>query len=361
MEEKALHFQPGERFPKEMAIPQYPDLVRTLKDYGIDGVCTATLIDSTHDAEDIRLNYIIDRKWVLRYCKAPEITEEYLRDLSRLVERYRRLNIRCPRFIPDENGVYLHTWNQLNCYLSEYVDLPLADSRKLQNPDRLIREVAESVALFAQTYKNVDLSRTMGMYSLFDLCPFDLPNGIDEKEDNFRHLLETLRNMGENRLAKKLDARHGEVRQKLKAVYQTLPRCVFQGDENFSNVLIDQDEHFAGLIDFNLAGTEVVVNQLANLAGFDYDEKNKVPEGAAKRLDAAIRYFREHAAPMLKVYHATETEKKAMGWYAWIVMIAQWPTLCYFRDSLTGEMQSETLELLSLIAEVPEERLMEGL
>ena len=39
-------------------------------------------------------------------------------------------------------------------------------------------------------------------------------------------------------------------------------------------------------------------------------------------------------------------------------MIAKWPTVCYFRNALgKSEMKAEILELLSLIAELPEERL----
>ena len=348
----------SERFPSELEAPGLPEILAELAAFGLEGETSVRLIDSTHDAADVRLNYVIDKKWVLRFCNAPDMTERRMGDLSRLIGRYRAMGLRCPALIADARGVYLHPWKGLRCYLSEYIDLPLAEEVELLDEERLCLEVGESVARFAERYRDVDLSETMGMYSLFDLSPFDVPNGVDEKQDNFNQLIRLLRGEGEGALADRLEARHGEVRRRLRTVYRALPRCVFQGDENFSNVLVDGEQHFAGLIDFNLAGTEVIVNQLANLAGFDYDEKRLEPIGAQARLAHALRSFQARVTPMLRVYHATEAERQAMAWYAWIVMVAQWPNLCFFRETLSRDaLKEEILELLSLIADLPEERI----
>ena len=360
MPDKPLEaFKPGKLFPAGAVIPHRPDIAAALAEYGIEAIDSITLIDSTHDATDVRLNYIVDKKWVLRYCNAPDMTEKRMNDLFRLIKRYHALGIQCPQFLANKEGKFLHPWRQYQCYLSEYIDLPLASEQSIRDEDGLICEVQASVARFAEAYRNVDLSETMGMYSLFDLSPFDIPNGIDEKEENFNQLIDCLRKEQENELADRLIARHTEIRGKLKAVYRELPRCVFQGDENFTNILIDENQHFAGFIDFNLAGTEVVVNQLANLAGFDYDEEQTAPEGAGKRLAYALQSFQRSMKRMLQIYHPTERELEALAWYAWIVMIAQWPTVCYFLDALgNSELRAEILELLSLIASLPEERIL---
>ena len=351
--------KPSERFPKEMEIPKRADILIELAKFGKKGANTIELIDSTHDAADVRLNYIIDKKWVLRFCNAPDMTERRMGDLSRLTQRYQAMGIKCPQFIADDNGKYLHPWKQFICYLSEYVDLPLAGNIELKDEDQLKCQVSESVALFAETYRDVDLSETMGMYSLFELSPFDIPNGMDEKQDNFNQLIRLLRSEEENDLANRLEIRHTDIRRKHQAIYRELPRCVFQADENCSNVLIDDAQHFVGFIDFNLAGTEVIVNQLVNLAGFDYDEKQTDPEGAEARLEFAIRYFQNHISRMLRVYHATEKEQQALIWYAWIAMVAQWPNFCFFKKAINdGILKKEICDLLSLIADLPEERLL---
>lgn len=359
MTEKRYILETNENFPKEVKAPEAGNILAELAKFGIAGGDAIKLMDSTREADDIRLNYIIDKKWVLRFCNAPDMTEKRMRELGRLVERYRAMGYRCPAFVPDSGGAYLHPWNGLWCYLSEYIDLPLAREREedYSGSDVLMGQVNEAVARFAQRYRNVDLSDTMGMYSLFDLNPYDALVGKDEKQDNFDGLMEALRGVGEEALAQRLEARHRDVRQKLRAAYRDLPRCVFQGDENLSNVLVDEGGNFAGFIDFNLAGTEVIVNQLANLAGFEYGDE-EAPVGAEVRLELALRGYQDRIRPMLRVYHATEQELRALIWYAWIVMVAQWPTASFFewaikRDSLKGEI----CELLSLIADLPEERL----
>lgn|GEM_PF-116313 len=353
-------FTPNENYPKSAPVPQRGDILPVLALFGINSANEIKLIDSTHDAADIRLNYVIDKKWVLRFCNPSSMSEKRISELNRLISRYIDFGLICPRFIADGAGKHLLPWENLVCYLSEYVDLELASDLKLEPEaeDALLREVQRSVAAFAKKYKNIDLSETFGMYSLFDLSPFDIPEGIDEKQQNFNKLIELLQSENENALADKLVKRHEAVRGELTAVYKALPRCVFQGDENFSNLLVDENGHFAGFIDFNLAGTEVIVNQLANLASPDYEESGKEPIGARMRLDNAVKAYRENMAQMLEHYEASEAEKRAAALYAWIVFIAQWPIFCYFRWAMKGELRSEILELLDLIADLPEERLM---
>ncbi len=352
-------FTPNENYPKAVPVPQREDILSLLACYGVNDATEMKLIDSTHDESDIRLNYIIDKKWVMRFCNPSSMSEKRIGELNRLISRYIDFGLICPRFIADGEGNYLHPWENLVCYLSEYIDLPLASDLQLELEagDALFCEVRSSVAAFANKYKNADLSENFGMYSLFDLSPFDIPEGIDEKQQNFNKLIELLQSENENALADKLINRHVAVRAELKAIYKALPRCVFQGDENFSNLLVDENGHFAGFIDFNLAGTEVTVNQLANLASPDFEESEKEPIGARARLDHAVKGFRESMAQMLEHYEASDSEKHATALYAWIAFISQWPIFCYFRWALKGELRSEILELLDLIAELPVEEL----
>lgn len=344
--------KPGKHFPERMTPPSREDVLSKLAEYGFASQGEVRLIDTSHDADDIRLNYIIDNKWVLRYCNAPDMTETRLRELNRLIGRYVDFGLRCPAFLTDKTGKFFHQWHELTCYLSEYVDLPTAEDLPMVEKETLWREVLDSVAGFAERYRNVDLSDTMGMYSLFDLAPFDKPIGIDEKQQNFNSLCDALHKMDETSLARRLEAKHTQVREKLRAVYRELPRCVFQADENMSNVLIDEEHHMAGWIDFNLAGTEVIVNQFANLGG-GFDALVKKPIGAKKRLDDARESYRRYQERMLMLYHASELEKQAMEWYSWIALVAGWPQVCFFLDGLKNNMRSEILELLALLAELP--------
>ena len=46
----------------------------------------------------------------------------------------------------------------------------------------------------------------------------------------------------------------------LQTVYSLLPTSCFQADLNNSNILLDENNHFVGLIDFNLCGKEPILN-----------------------------------------------------------------------------------------------------
>ncbi len=353
MKSQKTPLMPGKYFPADMRIPEQSDILSELSKFGYTGRDDIRLIDTSHSADDIRLNYIIDKRWVFRLCNAPEMTGQRLTELNRLIERYISFGLRCPRFLADREGRFFHEWNGLIAYLQEYIDLPTADEVQLeaQEEERLWQEVLDSVAGFAEAYRNVDLSQTMGMYSLFDLSPYDIPVGKDEKQQNFDNLCETLQKLGETALAERLTARHRLIRDKIRSVYQTLPRCVFQADENWSNVLVDENKHLAGFIDFNMAGTEVIVNQFANLGG-GFREEVPEPIGAGTRMAYAMENYRKYQERLLRIYHASEQEKQAIRWYSWIALAAGWPQVCFFLEGLKSEsLRNEILELLALLAD----------
>ncbi len=342
--------------------PAWEELLSLLSLYGVEAAENVGLMDTSHDEQDIRWNYIIDRKYVLRLTNAPEMTEERFADLNRLIGRYGEFGLRCPAFIQGTDGLFFHSWGQLQVYLSEYIDLPVAEDVELTEAEKnaLRREVVLSIARFMERYKGVDLIPTMGMYSLFDLCPYDVPVGIDEKQQNLNNVCAALEKAGERALAQKLAAKNEEVRARLLKVYRSLPRCVTQGDENFSNVLLNEAHGLAGLIDFNLSGTDVCVNLIANNADFELDIMDDKPlDDPFAALEAALVSYRRNASMLLAVYHATDTERAALSDYAWIALAAQYPYACAFVDRLEKDAaRSSTLALLWEIAELDMDRLV---
>ena len=339
----------------------WEELLALLALYGVEDAAEAGLMDTSHDGQDVRWNYILDKKYVLRLTNAPEMTEARLDDLNRLIARYNAFGLRCPAFLRGKDGRFFHSWGRLTVYLSEYVDLPVAGETDLTEAeqDALREEVVLSLARFMARYRDVDLIPTMGMYSLFDLCPYDVALGVDEKQQNMDTVCTALRKWGAESLAQKLAARNGEVRGRLLQIFRSLPCCVTQGDENFTNVLLDDAHHMAGLIDFNLAGTDVCVNLIANNADFNLDVMNDQPwSDPAAVLEKALASYRKNAAMLLAVYPASQAERAALADYAWIALASQWPYACAFTDRLEKEAcRASTLALLSLIAELDMDRL----
>ena len=345
---------------KALPHPTWDDLLSLLARCGVDGMEEASLIDTSFDEQDIRWNYIIDKKYVLRLTNAPGMTEARLRAMDRLIARYADFGLRCPAFLPGTDGLFFHGWGTLKAYLSEYVDLPTADEAELspEEKDALRTDVVLSLAGFLERYKGVDLIPTMSMYSLFDLCPYDEAMGMDEKQENLNNLCAALREVGEDALARELAAKNEAVRARLLSVYRDLPRCVTQGDEGFTNVLLTGDRHLAGLIDFNLAGTDVCVNLIANNAVLDLDSLGSEPFDPAQALETLLSGYRKNAARMLEIYHATEAERAALRDYAWIALAAQYPNASACEKRLKKETtKPSTLALLREIAALNMNRL----
>ena len=155
------------------------------------------------------------------------------------------------------------------------------------------------------------------------------------------------------------------LREKLKAVHWKLPRCVFQGDENFSNVCLDETGHIVGLFDFNMAGTDVIANYLANvifLGRVNYvdDPALFAAESAQALYDRVAASFAEGLALVREHYAFTQEEEMACRMYAGIVLISGWVFVSAYRHHLEKpETSGKAAALLSLLAEKLEEQFLQ--
>ena len=340
------------------AMPTQEDIREILSLYGIVSFLSCRKIDSSRGEDDIRWNYVIDNKYVLRINSCDVMTEDRLGEINALAGRYMEAGIQCPKYIASRSGAFLVRWAELYCYLSEYLDYELASEKDLRDEDKLDKEIQDFTAAFARKNRNIGLSEIMSMYSLFELCPYDQKAGIDEKQENLNALIEVLEELDCAELGRSLSDRNEAIRQELKGFYRQLPRCVFQGDENSTNVLIDEEEHFVGLIDFNMSGTEVIVNYLANNAGFCVKEKDLEVNEPENALTNAISHYRANMQRLLALYGAEETERRAAALYAYIILISSWPNVCCYRYGLAQkELTEKTRRLLERISELDVGRL----
>lgn len=208
----------------------YGTVRELLRLFGADSVQTVEFTDSSHGDSDIRHNYLIDRKYVLRINSAPVMTDGRLEELNRLIERYREFGMHAPKFLKAKDGRFIVERDGNICYLSEYLDETVADDVKDGCLEELRTQRRIFIARFAEKYRNVDLTETVSMYSIFDLSPYDKLDGleIDEKQDNFNHLTADLQKAGEYALAERLAQENESIRRELRMFYKELPRCVFQ-------------------------------------------------------------------------------------------------------------------------------------
>ena len=327
---------------------QYNQVLDLLQLFNIHSAESIEYVDSSQGEDDIRHNYIIDKKYVLRLNSAKVMTEERLTELNTLIDRYRSFGMKAPLFLKAENGSFVVEQDGKNCYLSEYLDLPLAEDVKFRCREDLIRQRLVFISRFAQTFKNVDLVETVSMFSIFDLAPYDKLSGldIDEKQENLNQLVADLTQAGYVELAQKVNAKNEELRRQLKPIYKELPRCVFQGDENFSNLCVDENDQIVGLFDFNMSGTEVIPNYLANnafMGHFCYEDEILDKHTPEEVLQILLGAFLRSTVLIREHYSFTEQEFSAYLLYGKIAMISAYWNASTFGEYLKQEKYKDKI------------------
>ena len=333
---------------------QYNQVLDLLRQFDIHSVEKIEFVDSSQGDNDVRHNYLIDKKYVLRINSAKVMTDKRLAELNTLIERYRSFGMKAPLFLKAKSGNFVIEQDRKYCYLSEYLDYPLADDVKHRCREDLRRQRVTFVAKFAEAFKNVDLIETVSMYSIFDLAPYDKLSdlNIDEKQENLEQLVTDLKQAGYEELAKKLNAKNEEIRSQLRPIYKDLPRCVFQGDENFSNLCVDEHDQIIGLFDFNMSGTEVNANYLANngFGNFFYEEEIVDKHTPNEILQMLLDAYHRSTDLICQHYSFTELEFFAYRLYSKIAMFsAYWNTSAFAEYLQQEKYKDKTAKIIELI------------
>ena len=307
--------------------------------------------DTSHSEEDKRLNYILDEKYVLKVNSTIAMWEARLQEIRRLISRYQSIGVYCPDLIPALDGklsyVLQKDGREYTCFVEEYaVYAVLGWGRE---HDR--KEVIEHLGRLAAKYTGVDLSETKSMWSIIDLAPLDVE--VDEKQENANTLVNALQKYGYADLAKQVEALNKFLRKKIEDVFDELPRCVYQGDLNSTNELY-QDGHFAGLIDFNMAGTDVNINVFLNETNWFPEEEEFNKLSVAELISKQNEEQADSMAVILRHYTLTNVEKYAFPYYKRIVDLFQYPNVCSMVEWLKSDSRrGKCVEFIKAMVEKP--------
>lgn len=306
--------------------------------FGLSVQSITEFYDTSHSDDDKRLNYILDNKYVLKINSIGAMWETRLQEIHRLIERYRSIDIYCPDLIPTLGGMLSYTWHKhgkdYTCFVEEYAIYPVIG----WGTERNRKEVIEHLGILASKYTDVDLSETKSMWSIIDLAPLDV--NIDEKQENTNTLIDALSKNGYKDLALKVETFNTMLRQKIMPVFDKLPRCVYQGDLNSTNEL-HKDGHFIGLIDFNMAGTDVNINVFLNETNW-FPEEAEFDSLTVEEILARQDFEQtENLAVILSNYTLNNDEKYAFPYYKRIVNMFQYPDVCLMVEWLGNEARKE--------------------
>lgn len=199
---------------------------------------------------------------------------------SRLQEEYNRLGIYCPRTIPNLHGELSHklTVDERDHYVYAEEFAPY-DTVETIGYDKCKDDAGRVFYLD-------DMLRATGRVASahFDFCdfasaycllePFCPPDTTDEATECVEKFCEFVKNELPEHYSRagRLRELFFENQAAVRRLYPTLPVSCFQADLNYSNILIDNGK-FKGVIDFNLAGREPVLNYVTRLA-INYSTEN---------------------------------------------------------------------------------------
>lgn len=286
-------------------------------------------LDLCRGEDDFRKVYIADdgkRKLVIKYMSNSFSDRRRIEGWLRLMDAYRAAGVYCPAVCPARDGEVIHCETQDGreycVYAEEYAAYETAEH---------IGEEECRGADGNYTY-TPDVMRTLGKIAAarFDfldwpsayclLEPFSPPDETDEGTEcalGFRdYVKENLpHHLPRTEALLELFFRNQAA---LKKIYHTLPTSCFQGDLNESNILLDKNRQFAGLIDFNLCGREPVLNYTVREALWAVYDRCLFGENDARLCyydrtldDIRIRSFLRNMAYVQEYYTFSDAEREA--------------------------------------------------
>ena len=167
------------------------------------------------------------------------------------------------------------------------------------------------------------------------------------KQENLNNLIYYLKRKGYRELTDRINEFNNSRRERIIKVYKKLPRCSIQGDLNWSNILVDNG-HFTGLIDFNMAGTEVNVNEFICETNYFLDETEFNNMSAAELYEYVIKIQDERLSLILENYQLNELEKSVIEDYRSISLISRFPNICFYKWAFkaNAEKAEQFIELI---------------
>ena len=151
------------------------------------------------------------------------------------------------------------------------------------------------------------------------------PFGSNEATDEITQCVETFDSLVKEKASnyilrwEKIHSMFEENKKQLMEIYYKLPSSVFQSDHFADNLLLDENGHFKGVIDYNLAGTDTAINVFLYtvLFGCHYDTpqtdcSDMLPEYNRVVQDLVIQNILNSLKYLRKFYTFNEDEVRAV-------------------------------------------------
>ncbi len=253
-------------------------------------------IDTSRGDADFRVTVLVDTasggKYVVKLADNDFTFPEKIAGWQRTVEEYRKLGYYCPRIFRDRSGSFpvvgFHG-HKCAAYVEEFAPYAPAEERFSEdfgeNMELYRRYKADIWRMTARIAAlHLDYTEYPSAFCLFEtFCPSDKTDEVLENALAWKEYADTLPEAFRDQ-TDRIWRLWTDNRAKLEPVYKQLPTSVFQADLNASNILLDEEEHFVGIYDFNLCGREVFLNYLMR--------ENSGVDGICEALKTASEVYR---------------------------------------------------------------------
>lgn len=326
--------------------------------------------NTSHGNLDERLNLFVEfdnsYKLAIKVCSNPFTSKERIIGWKSLMEEYLQLGIYCPQIIKNVNGniskTILGDGKEFIIYAEEFKKYKCADEFdqdmiRDSNGQYIYTEKAlESIgAVASQRYSPVP------WWSQF--CLYDTFSPEDKHDESY-----TCADIAFNYIKKFFQQLipmmediwriYQQKRYSFEKEYRRLPKSVFQGDLNPTNICLNDNLEFAGVIDFNTSGTETSLNYIfrecMNFADNEYCLCNKEDNQSLWFYDKKIQDKRDelilnNISVVKRHYNFSEAERMALNTYYNIVVPFWWDTVYALKNTVTENSMEKAEQVLNWI------------
>ncbi len=321
--------------------------------FNIDCIEIKNCIDSSRTEQDKRFNYEIEdissKKYFLKINNDKNKIESFLKDIERLIKNYKSIGLYCPDLLKTKDNTLSYNIQKdgINyvCHIEEKAAFAIKESQN--EVDYFFKiEALKHVGIFANKFTNQNLSETKSMWAL----ELSESNKIDEKQENLNKLITCLKKKCQNNLVNELIKTNKDSREKIKSYEEKLPKCVYQGDLNDTNILVDEQNKFRGIIDFNMFGTEININYFLNESMYYLTEHDFLALEVFEIYTKMARVQETLLSSITENYKLNKDELEVKDAYNKIIYTSFFPNVMLMIYLIENNIEAEkVINLLNLI------------
>ena len=302
--------------------------------------------DTSHGEKDLRYVYLLrypdGTKIALKAARNAFTTPERVEGWAALTEHYNALGIYAPRFLKTGQERYTARIDDFLVYAEEYIDGVMAEAPDAASGGKLDFRKSEAGTAMLETLGLVAANPATLVPWHTAWCLYEKFDDEEDTDENTDCAAKLTGHISSNfpKYAQRAQAifdTRGKLYMEFEPVYRALPKAVFQGDLGAYNAVLTGGGTFKGLCDFNLSGTDTILNMMlcecrSCWSGEEKEKFAMFSDASAQRAhDELTAQFLKHAT---KYYRFTDAEKRAFNMCYNITYAFRWQNYGFMKYHL---------------------------